>query len=102
MNIQHFVCLFSLLISFASFSQHEKPLKKVDSSLETREPDAAQSELSAVIDNAKMIEDHPTLLEAIPDFKKLLAPLAKVDRAAYYLKLFNRVQDFPKPSNSIA
>lgn len=102
MNIQHFVCLFSLLFSFASFSQHEKPLKKVDSLLEIRQPNAAQSELWAVIEKAKKIEDHPTLLEAVPYFKKVLAPLDKEERAALYFKVFNRVQDFPKPSNSIA
>ncbi len=102
MNIQHFVIFFSLLFSFTSLSQTNQPLRKVDSLLELRQPNAAQKQLWIVIDKAKKEKDHPTLLKAYPYFNRILSPLGKDERVGLYFKILKSTKTLPAPSNSIA
>jgi len=102
MNIQHFVFLFSLIISFSSLSQTKQPLRKVDSLIQVRQPNAAQQKLWSVIEKAKKEKDHTTLIKAYPYFNKILSPLEMEERAALYFKILESTNTLPAPSNTIA
>src|SRR5690554_4524191 len=102
MNIQYLIILFSIIFSFNAFSQEDHRLQKVDSLLEIRQPNAAQTELWTTIEKAKTDKDHTTLLKAYPYFIKMLNPLGKEERAALYFKILDSTKELPAPSNSIA
>lgn len=88
-------------MTFTTFSQNNDSLKKVDSLIEIRQPNSAQTELWSVIEKAKKEKDHPTLLLAYPYFNKLVSPLDKDERAAFYFKILKSTEQLPAPSNSI-